>query len=316
MAGGGISLDLYSAKLGLILKHCISDTLTTTTITPSALAAQAYTRGTYVTSNSNVHVCTVAGTVTTLGGGLTGTTTGTTQSIDTATFMVVGATAIVMKQHVITGAPGFPTGGLSFEKRIRGSTADTYFPMSAGRIGSLNLNIPQEGILTADLTILGKAFADASVTSIAGTPTEVIDDPFTGFEAQIDVNSIAQSIVESGSISINNNFDANVFVVGLRTRKDIPPGRREIKGSFVMFFENLTQYQIFKNETVIPVRLSLIHNGNYMEIDLPECKFTGGSPTPVIAGNGTIKQTFEFTAFKDAGAYDIRITLKNQTVSF
>lgn len=315
MAGGSISMDLYSAKMGFWLRHLLAPTATSATITVAALSAAAVTRGTYVTSNSKLYLALNDGTVT-AGDVTTGLThTSGEVTLGAVTWLHVGASSLIPYSHTITGNPDFVTGGIAFEKRVFGSTANTYFSYLGGRIGSLGIQVPQEGIVTADLAFLFKTANPASLSSIAGTPTTVVDDPVTGGQTEIRINSVVQTVVQSANINIANNHDANVYVVGSRQRKDLPAGRREISGSLTLFFEDLAAYTLFKNETSFPLRFSAIHAGNVIQIDLPECKFVGGTPTPTIAGNGTVTSTFNFQAFKDNAAHDIQVILKNLNTS-
>lgn len=316
MAGGNIGFDLYSSKAGIFFKHLLCPTSSDSTITPSALSAIAVTRGTYVTSNSKIYLALNDGTVTSgdVSTGLTHTSGDVT--LGAVTWQYVAASATTIYQHLLTGNKDLPTGGLSFEKRIMGSGANQYFPMVGGRVNEINLNIPTEGIVTADLALLAQRSIAASASSIAGTPTTTGDEPFVGLQADLRVNSVVNTVAQSATLRITNNLDGNAFVIGNRFRKDVPTGQRQITGTITMFFEDLTTYDLFKQETKVPIKFSFAHNGNYMEFDMPECKLTGGTPTPAIAGNGTITHTFNFNAFKNTGAYDIRMTLKNQVSTY
>jgi Phage tail tube protein len=314
MSGGDLNIDFYSKKLGLLFKHLLG-AVATTTVTPAALAVGAVVRGNYYTSGGQLYLCHNDGTLVTASPALT-VTSKQLQTLDGVTFGHVGAAATVIKQHIFSGSTSLPTGGLTIEKLIAGGTANRYFPTVGNRINTLNLTVPQEGIVTLALGVLGYRFNDSSATSIAGTPTEVADDPYTGFETEIRINSAVNTVVQSAGISISNNLDSNAFVVGQRFRKDIPLGRREVNGNATLFFEDVTMYTLFKQETSVPVCMSFVHDGMYCQIDMPEVKFTGGSPTPAIAGNGTITQQFNFNAFNDSGSYDIQIMLRNDVASF
>lgn len=311
MAGGSIGMDVYSSKLGLFYRHLLRASAVSTTVTVAALSATTLTRGTYVSSNTKVYVAVNGGAVT-AGDVTTGLTHTTGEvALTNVTFQYVCATAASVYQHLLVGDADLPTVGLAFEKSVKGSTAQTYFPYLGGRVGEMNFQIPQEGIVTIDMAMLFKSGSDGSVSSLAGTPTSTADEPVTGFNTEIVVNSVVQSIIQSGSIRITNNLDANAFVVGSRSRKDIPLGRREVTGSLTQFFEDLTAYNLFIGETSFPILASFLYNGCFTEISMPECKFTGGTPQPQIAGNGTVTCTYNFNAYLDSGAHDVRIKLCN-----
>lgn len=313
-AGGEVTVDMYIQKLGLWWKHLLCTTDVATVVTPSALATGAITRGTYVTSGANTYVALADGTVSSIAGGLT-VTNKQKQKIGGVEFQHVALTATPLYSHVMQAAINPPTGGLSIEKYIGGGTADAYFPFYGGRISSAAVTIPQEGMVSVAFSLLSASAEVAAGTSIAGTPTSTGDEPAVGFDSFITFNSVAQGTIQSASLSINNNFDGNAFVLGSRNRVDVPVGRREVTGTATLFFADITNYNLFRNETSVPMKINFISNGYWMEWDMPEVKFTGGSPSPQIAGNGTITQTFNFQAFKQSGAYDLKLTLKNGIVS-
>jgi len=227
-------------------------------------------------------------------------------------------------KHTFTGDIQKPCGGLSIEKAIYAEDFDcnpeTYYWMFNGsRLNTLALNIPQEGIIMADWGILATRVDEYTGTSRATSIENNTEDSIVGYQTYINVDGKDSTVMSSATINFTNNYDESIFVIGDRYRHDLPEGRREITGSFDLYFENKEMYEIFKEEKTVAMLVDIYHLGNFFRIDIPQAKFTGGTPTPVIGGNGVISSSFEMSAFLrdyDSPGYDVRIILKNQTPSY
>lgn len=173
------------------------------------------------------------------------------------------------------------------------------------------------------LTLSGATFTGGVTGSMAGTPAiPVSRAPVNGFDSYLDINDSAYKgltdnrfALTSASLTISNGMSGDTFTIGNRYREDIPEGTRSISGRFTLYFQNATLYDAFVAESIMPLRFSFIRAGEVLTITLPECKITG-SGDPVIAGQGPMTQTFDFTAFKQDAANDIVITAINKVASF
>lgn len=308
-AGGGFTTDLGVDRFGLFLKHLLTCAVVTTTLEAadiSALAAAAYVRGALVKSNGNFYLCTLGGTITTLGGGLTHTSG--IAEIDGVKFEFLAADTATVYQHVFTGGVTMPTGGLSFEKSVKGGNSDMFVQFRGGRVDSLDLTIPQEGAVQAAWSLLFKDSVKAT-SSGAGTVAYVAEEPVTGYEAFISFdNGQTTRPVRSGSLKIANSLEADVYCVGERTRREIPEKDRECSGSLDVYFQDATEYDIFKNESVVNTKISFNHGGEFLQFEFPETKFTG-SGTPQIAGSGVVTAKLEMSVFRQTSAFDVKATM-------
>jgi len=227
-------------------------------------------------------------------------------------------------QHDFLGDVDKPCGGLSIQKCIIGTgpapctDQPQYWLFHGCRVNSVDISIPQEGIITGTWGIIGLSVEQASTTFVTTNTINdpVFEDPNVGYDVKLLIDNVDEICVSDINLSINNNYDDSVFCIGSRYRHDLPEGRREVTGSFTVFFETIDTYEAFKEEHVQDLKLGFHREGVYMEMHMPETKFTGGTPTPLISGNGTIQQNFEIQAFKRDAAYDIRIRVKTPISSF
>ncbi len=212
-------------------------------------------------------------------------------------------------KYLITPGVDYPTGGLSVEKIVSGVTTPEYIMFTGGRVNSLDLTVAQKAIVKAKWGLLFMASIAGTATSgNAGAYVYPSDDPTTGYDCFISINN-GQTVrpVTDLSLNITNNVDSNCFVLGSRVRDDLPEGERAITGKVTMYFQDNTEYSLFKNETVVPVSISFAHNGEYLTFDLGEVKLTG-SGTPQISGAGLLKATYDLSAFRQTGAIDLTVS--------
>ena len=71
-----------------------------------------------------------------------------------------------------------------------------------------------------------------------------------------------------------------------------------------------TEYDYFKNETEVSLKLSFIYGGAWLEIHMPEVKLFGAG-SPQVSGSGSVMGALDFTAYNQDAAYDIRVKARN-----
>src|SRR5205823_4753944 len=176
--------------------------------------------------------------------------------------------------HTLTpGSGAFPSGGIAVEKQVLGGDASLFVQFLGGRINTLDLTVPQEGIVKAVWGIVFKNSSKLSATA-GGTPTLFAEDPFAGYDAYLHLNDStfvgnATHAHKEFSMTLTNNVDESVYCIGSRFRTDLPEGIRHPSGRLSMYFLDSTEYDYFKNEVVVPVGVTLIHHGCLVKIDLP-----------------------------------------------
>ncbi len=328
MTGGSISTDFAPIRHMDWLRHLLAGTATSQVIghtasvpdiTAPVFVAATYARGTVVFVSSGgaagrLYTCVQGGVVTSDDVTTSLTSTSGQESLTNTTweflFLVTNTSVDGVAQTVITPGVDYPTAGIVFEKQILGQTSPLYVQFLGCRINTFTLNIQQEGIVKADWGFLGMRSAKAAVSN-ATSVVQTVDDPFTGYEAFLSINgSHTARPVKEGTLTITNNVEENVFAWGSRFRRDLPGNRREVNGSITVYFEDHTEYDLFKQETTVAFDLSLCRQGKFVNFHLGEVKLTGQG-TPSVSGQGVITAQFAFDAFVQGGANDVIVTILN-----
>jgi len=152
-------------------------------------------------------------------------------------------------------------------------------------------------------------------TTVSSSPIDNGHLPFTYWEGSIEIDGTAIGQISSITINVDNQL-ADDFFIGDRYRGIIVEGLRQTTGSLQAYFNDNFLYTKFKNEQVFSLRLKMMYDSNnYIEIFLPQCKFSGKG-APVVDGAGIIYQNLDFQAFYDSvEGTDIIITVKNQVAN-
>lgn len=322
-AGGDINVELSPNALGTFLRHLLMNTVTTTTVTPTAITnSLATTRGAYYSANSRTYLCTRSGT-TSANAAANFTSQDSAEEFleGTAYFQYYAPVATTLYKHVLNAGATKPTGGFSMEREVFLDGGSQFFRYVGGRVNGFNLTIPQEGIITGVLSMIFLDLDTTASTTIWNVFQTPSDEPFAGSQAVIQTKAPAGSYaddftISQASMSVQNNFEANVYSVGLKRRRDLPEGRRVVTGSFTAHFENMTNFNYFKNESTIGLKMTFNNAGMFMSIELPYVKLSGGSPAPVISGQGVVSASFDYQAFADGANYDVIVEMYNSTSAY
>lgn len=229
-------------------------------------------------------------------------------------FSYFGVATSSIWRHVLTAAGDWPAGGISIEKGLKGGSSDLFVVFRGCRFNTLELTVPQEGIVKSTWGILAKNSAKLGATG-AGTPVLVGEAPFTGFNCYAGLNEDignADRAVREFSLTMTNQADENAYVVGSRFRVEIPEGVRRASGRLSMYFQDAAEYDWFKNETTISLNMSFVWNGRMVKFTFGEVKLTG-SGTPKFAGPGLLMADYEWTAFLESGTSDVIVTAMNDS---
>lgn len=296
---GGFACDLGPERFGKIWKHLLGSEVGPANETTSVLSANtAYVRGQYVSDSTRLYLCVLGGTSHATTPSLTSTSG---QEIDgTAIFEYIGLLSTQLKKHVYQ-IGSLPAVGLTFEKQIRGQATPLVLLYPGSRIGSLGLNIPQEGIVQADFGIASMRQVDNAGTALSTSTPYVVDDPFTGGDAfiQFDSGSGYTSVprpVREGSLNVTNSLDENIYTWGSRSRRDIVDDRMEVSCSITTYFEDRTEFDYWINETPVSVILSFNRQGKFFKITMGGMKITGNG-VPTVGGPGVMNASFNLDAF-------------------
>lgn len=316
--GGTVSSDFAIDRFDEMLMHLLASAR------PAAVAvnppfgghsnaittATAYVRGQYGTAAGNLYCVKIGGTYTgTPSSDFNGYTSGD-QTVGGVTWQYVGPDSTPVYHYQLVAGVDFPPYGIAVEKQVIGGSQNLYVAYEGGRVDSLDLTIGQKDIVKASWALEFLQSVSGSATQVQPTAINTPDDdPVSGYESfiSLDNNQTARPIKE-GTLSIKNNVDKEAYVLGDRTRIDLPEGTRGLTAKITTFFQDNTEYEYFKNETVVPAVFSFLHDGEFLAITFEECKLTG-SGTPQVSGAGMVTAAFDLTAFLQTADNDVTIDI-------
>ncbi len=193
-----------------------------------------------------------------------------------------------------------------------------YFLYNGCKINSFSLTAKAEGFQEVNVNIIG-AKETVSTTSFDDTPINRGFRPFTGFDATVEEGGTEIAICKEISISVENNLDESVYVIGgAGERYSLPEGGVKVSGTVKALFESMNLYNKAKQSQ--ETNLKVVYKfgtgdgsaGNeYLEFYFPEIEFQPNAP--VISGHSGIFVEMSFVAYYDnnSDATSIKIVLKN-----
>lgn len=153
------------------------------------------------------------------------------------------------------------------------------------------------GILGRDETIIDEAIPDY-------TEAPAANDPFSGFTADVEIDSISECVL-SFEMTLNNNMASDQYCLGDQFRNSLPEGRKEITGTITLELTDLRFYNKFLEGTsaVFTMLMDLFDDGTEtMKIILPKIEFNGTTPT--VGGPDVINQELPFNAMWESSPAD------------
>ena len=322
-AGGSITADFAIRRYAKWLAHLLA-CYPTEAVTPSGLSCTllatglSVTRGNYYYYGSNGYLALSSGTYTSadVSGDFTTFTSGvkTVKGIKfeyaggyAASYITPTGDSAPIGRFTFNAATDFAATGIAIEKQILGGNSPLYLALLGGRINSLDLTVPQKGMIRSVWNMLFMQSVAAGATW-AGAIADPTDSTVAGYDAAVKLNGVYSSVLREASLNISNGVETETYVLGSRVRQELPEGERAASGKFTMFFKDLTEYNLFKNETVVPIEFSFGHDGEYLSLLFNEAKLTG-TGTPQVNGAGLIQASFDFTAFNQTANTDIVLTI-------
>ena len=163
----------------------------------------------------------------------------------------------------------------------------------------VNFDINPNGVITASFSVIGQDMAVPSATPPAGSTygSPSTTEPFDAFTGIVKENDIQLSIMTQVAVTLSNGMSARKVIgqqVGLRPSI----GRSNATGNITNYFENMTLFEKYVNETETSAEVVLTDAaGNAMTIKLPAGKYTGGNPD--VSGEGAILLSMPMQFYRD-----------------
>jgi hypothetical protein len=163
------------------------------------------------------------------------------------------------------------------------------------RVNSWEVSISPNAIVTSTFALIGKDVT-TSTSPLDASPTAVLNKaPLVHNGMTITVGGSAVTATAC-SFSVTNNANAN-FAIGSSSALDITSQESTVSGSITFYFENMTAYNRFVNETSAAISLTLTEGSDTVTISIPNAKFNGASIP--VSGPGVVFVTQPFVALYD-----------------
>lgn len=193
------------------------------------------------------------------------------------------------------------------------------FQYAGAVVNDLSFNFGTDTkIMQGSASIIAKALALISAT----TPSFETNDPFLWHQSSITIDGASNNDLQTLDFAINNSLEGRATLNGSKTVSRIRRnGRRTFPVNFTYDISDLTEFNKFRNQNEIPVKIELTGasiSGTYnhkLTIDIPKFRYTafpinvGGAETITAQVNGVAK-------YDKAVGYGMKVTLVNTEASY
>lgn len=189
----------------------------------------------------------------------------------------------------------------TFERKVIGLSATTYFRFAGCRISGLSLSFAPDDIITGSLKVMGTAHPLPTTAILTGATygNASTSAPMSG----VDVTSLAVSGVTGVDYSaLTIEVDNNMRIqrrLGSVAARGVGYGRRQVTGTLTAYFEDINAYTAFINNTTPSIIATASDGTNSYTITLPRVRFTGGD-VPNPGNDQDIMLTLNWQAIYDS----------------
>lgn len=212
--------------------------------------------------------------------------------------LVVAMSALVLTVVVLSGTALVAEGPiLSVTATVRGKV--TYAPLTGHtddgytieefysdinqsevftgcKVGTLAVSLPTSGLVTADLTFMGKDRAIKGAAQYFTTPTAAgTTGIFASVSGALVVNGVPVSLITQLDMTIERGLEA-ANVVGQNTAADMFTGRIRVNGNFSTYFQDAVFRDYFDNESTVSLVVALStgpeKNADVISFTIPKIK--------------------------------------------
>lgn len=207
---------------------------------------------------------------------------------------ITGATIAVVGSQTFAPLSGHTSDSFTFEEWYSDVTQSEVY--TGNKVGSIALQLPTSGYVTADFSFLGKDLEDKGTTEFFTTPAPSNNEGLTvSVSGAVLVDGVPAAVITSADFTIDRGLEpANV--IGTNHAVEIFDGRINVTGNMSTYFQNGTYRDYFVDEVPISVVITL-STGSEADSDvisflLPRVKL--GSATKDDGESGLVSQhTFQ-----------------------
>ena len=179
------------------------------------------------------------------------------------------------------------------------------------KVNQMQFNFEAGSLVTASTELIGIKSTKGSAV-IDGTTDTFPHIPFAGIDASsILIDGVTTKVLKA-SITVTNGLEAS-NVLGSQFADDVVEGKGEVSGEVELYFSDRTHYDMFVNEEVFPIVITLTRGADITKFTIPNAKFSGNRDIPVSTDKALIA-TYSFKGIQDAtinGAIKIEVTNAN-----
>lgn len=210
--------------------------------------------------------------------------------------------------------------GLTVEVKKGDVEAGEVFLYTGGKVSQLVYNFTPEDLLRMAATLVFEDEVAGTAESTA-TPTYAADAPVYWFHAGTLTLAGSALPFKSGTLTINNNIADDRFNFARTISEPVRNGKRQVTGSVVAEFADLTLYDKYTAFTsgafslTFTSEIFIVGSTPYsVAFSCPDVYITGS--TPVVNTEGIIEATFDFVARDNGGGTgEMTLTVTNGETS-
>lgn len=181
---------------------------------------------------------------------------------------------------------------------------------------SLSFTAGGDGELSATVQIVGGK-ETISGTSVDATPTTITLSQFNNFQGSVFEGGSVSSIVQEVEMTISNELDTSVFVIGGGgIRGALPEGVVKISGRVKALFDSPTLYNKAVNRTESSLKLKFTSGTHSLEFSVEELFYQRNAPGIETPGGIYVDMPFEGFYTNGASASGIKVTLVNGKTAY
>jgi len=163
------------------------------------------------------------------------------------------------------------------------------------RINSLSVNATSEGVCVFDVGVVGQGVTQAS-SSMDASPTVYTSSAIDHFAASITEGGGATTIVTDVTLTLNNNLDTSMYVIGgAGSLGDLPTGMASVTGSLTALFQDDALLTKGRAHTESSLGLTWTSGSDSLVLTVPELVYEPAAPT--ISGPAGVKATMNFRGY-------------------
>ena len=188
----------------------------------------------------------------------------------------------------------------------RSATVERYFAdqgsyvyMTGLNASSLSLSIAPGAVVSGSVSFIGKDLepATASAKSGATYPAATTTEPYDSFTGSIRENGVLTAVIQSIDFNCDNSMNRR-FVIFDNTTQIPSIGKFNLSGTVSAFFDDITLYNKFINETASSLQFELTDTaGNSYFVYMPNIKYMSGNPD--VSDDGSVTISMAFAGVKD-----------------